>query len=242
MSRAHVLAMVAALSGHAAILLFGGLLLFRHEEQAVVREDVELIEEAAQDEAKKQDKKETAEKPEEAEPEPAEEAMAEQRDQMPDLARLADLESSLAGPALAPLSLAELESVLGPAADGAGGFGIGSELTSGGRIGATGGEAAVEMDPILSIADLDHKPRPLFQAAPVYPMDLRKKKVEGKVLMVFQVDTEGRVLNPKVESSTNSAFDKPALDAVRQWRFEAGTRNGEKVPFKMRVPIAFNVG
>jgi protein TonB len=47
------------------------------------------------------------------------------------------------------------------------------------------------------------------------------------------------VRNPQVEKSTNPAFERPALDAVRQWKFEPGTRNGQRVEFKMRQPITF---
>ena len=54
------------------------------------------------------------------------------------------------------------------------------------------------------------------------------------------LDTAGKVVGPKVEKSTNPAFERPALEAVRQWKFEAGTRRGEKVSFKMRVPITFS--
>jgi len=60
--------------------------------------------------------------------------------------------------------------------------------------------------------------------------------------LIFVVDTKGRVTNPKIERSSDVAFEQPALEAVKQWRFEPGTRNGEKVSFKMRVPITFNAG
>jgi protein TonB len=80
----------------------------------------------------------------------------------------------------------------------------------------------------------------MFQAPPRYPLELRRRKIGGTVQVVFLVDTEGRVSSPKVESSTNAEFDAPALEAVKQWRFEAGTRGGQKVSFKMRVPITFN--
>src|SRR5262249_44382328 len=52
----------------------------------------------------------------------------------------------------------------------------------------------------------------------------------GTVRVVFVVDREGHVVNPQVESSTDPAFEKPALDAVKQWRFEAGTRRGRAPP------------
>ena len=68
---------------------------------------------------------------------------------------------------------------------------------------------------------------------------LRRQKLDGSVSVVFIVGTDGRVVNPVVQSSTNPAFEQPALQAVRRWRFEPGQRNGKAVTFKMRVPIAF---
>jgi len=161
---------------------------------------------------------------------------------MPDVKDLAQLEAPASAPALAPLSLADLEGVL--SSDGSGGsFATGGGgLSSGGRIGGTGtgGGLAEEMGDIASMADLDQRPRPIFQTAPNYPQELRKRNLEGSVQVVFLVDREGKVVSPKVEKSTNPSFDRPALEAVRQWKFEAGTRNGEKVAFKMRVPITFS--
>ena len=229
---------VAALGVHAVLLLFGGLLFFRPKESAQVRENVELVADVVE-EKKKDEKKE----PEEAKP--AEEPIEETDEPLPDVRELAQLESPVAAPALAALSLADLEGAL-DGAEGVGGFGVGSGsgLSSGGRIGGTGTgtSLAEDMGEIASLADLDQRPRAIYQAAPNYPVELRKRNVEGTVQVVFLVDREGKVANPKIERSTNPAFERPALEAVRQWKFEAGTRNGEKVAFKLRVPITFSAG
>jgi protein TonB len=74
---------------------------------------------------------------------------------------------------------------------------------------------------------------------PNYPIELRKRGLEGTVHIVFLVDQAGTVQSPKVERSTDPAFERPAMEAVRRWKFEAGTKNGRPVPFKMRVPISF---
>jgi protein TonB len=229
-----VKAFLAALALHAVVLLLGGLVLFRGDKKAVVRENVELVAEQTPD--KKDEKKEP-------EPKKAQEPAIEQSsDAMPDVKDLAQLEAPVAAPALAPLSLADLEGVL--SADGsAGAFSTArGGLSSGGRIGGTGtaGGPAEEVSDIASLADLDQRPRPIFQAAPNYPSELRKRNLEGSVQVVFLVDRDGKVIGPKVEKSTNPSFDRPAIEAVRQWKFEPGTRNGEKVAFKMRVPITFS--
>ena len=61
-------------------------------------------------------------------------------------------------------------------------------------------------------------------------------------ILVFIVNEDGKVTRPKVQKSTDPRFEGPALDAVKHWKFEPGTRNGKKVQFKMRIPIAFKAG
>lgn len=243
MKRVIVLAFAGALMFHVLVLGFGGLVLFRPEAKKRVIDNVDLVAEAAEDEKKDDAKKEEAKEASENAAEESD-AVRQEAPVAPDLRDLASLESPVAAPALAAMSLSDLESALGGGAAGGGGeFGGGFSFASGGRIGGTGTAetGGSGFDDILSAAELDQRPRPVFQAAPQYPLDLRKKKVEGTVNVVFFVDKDGRVLNPQVENSSHPAFERPALEAVRQWRFEAGTRNGQKVSFKMRVPIAFNV-
>lgn len=245
--KAGAAALFAAVCIHAAILLFGGLLFFHAPAKEAVREDVEILQESAD---RKDDQKK--EEPEEAQA-PAEaadsEALDEKPDALPDLRELEKLESGAQGPAaLDALSLSDLESALN-GTGGVGAFADGVRLTSGGRIGGTGvagGDEEQDQDrrveETFSIAELDQRPRAVFQAVPAYPSELRRRKIGGTVHVAFLVDRDGKVLTPAVEKSTNASLDKPALDAVRRWTFEPGTRNGEKVRFKMRVPITFNLG
>ena len=244
MKKVIIVAFAVALVFHVGVLAFGGLVLFHPQARATVREDVDLV---GNEQAKKEDKKD--EKKEEAKPEEkaAEEQEALQQEQpvAPDLRDLQQLEAPSA-PALAAMNLSDLEAALGGGeGSGGGDFGGagGASLASGGRIGGTGigGGQGGSLDDILSAAELDSRPRPIFQATPHYPVELRKQKVEGTVNVVFFVDKDGRVLNPQVETSSHPAFERPALEAVRQWRFDPGTRKGEKVSFKMRVPISFHV-
>jgi protein TonB len=139
-------------------------------------------------------------------------------------------------PEAPPLDLAQLELALNPVAGEAlfGDFTI--RLVD--QLGSEGGSE--ELDRVFSLSDLDQRPRVLFQRSPSYPAELRRRQRQGTVYVVFLVDRQGRVLDPKVEKSTDPAFEGAALEAVRQWKFEPGTRNGEKVQFKMRVPITFN--
>jgi protein TonB len=73
----------------------------------------------------------------------------------------------------------------------------------------------------------------------MYPTGMRGKKIEGVVTIVFVVDATGRVADPRVEKSTHADFDRPALDAIRQWKFEPAVKAGQRVACRMRAPIRF---
>jgi len=239
--RARLLGFAAAILFHLAVLLFGGALFMRSTEakqEAKVRQ-VDLV---ATDEEKKDEKKDEP-VPDKASEAPAEEPIAVPEERPPDMRPSFDVEASpaSAAAALEALSLSALEGALNPGA-GADGFGGSASLASGGRIGGTGTGSGIQetADAAFSIADLDQAPRLIFQVAPNYPLELRRRKIEGVVQLVFVVDQQGHVLSPKVESSTHSAFDQPALEAVKQWKFEPGVRDHERVVSRLRVPIRFS--
>lgn len=84
-------------------------------------------------------------------------------------------------------------------------------------------------------------PKPVKRSPPVYPFTMRRYGIGGEVIVDFVVDLDGSVRNPTVHSSKNPAFDEAALDSVRAWTFEPGTRNGHPVRTAMRVPIVFQM-
>jgi protein TonB len=102
-------------------------------------------------------------------------------------------------------------------------------------------ETNKDVDAMFSIADLDQQPRILYQPGPVLSKEVRKKS-PGTVYIIFVVDHQGRVENPIVQSASDPIFEKPALAAVKQWKFEPGKRNGQPVKFRMRVPFTFPKG
>ena len=97
------------------------------------------------------------------------------------------------------------------------------------------------IDALFSIADLDQKPRVIYQPGPTLNKEVRKK-APGTVYIIFIVDKNGRVQNPQVQKSSDPVFEKPALSAIKQWKFEPGKRNGQPVRFRMRVPFTFPKG
>jgi protein TonB len=95
---------------------------------------------------------------------------------------------------------------------------------------------------LFDVTDLERRPEVVSQVPPAYPAELRKARVEGSVLLVFVVAEDGSVVDPRVESASRPEFEKPALDALKRWRFRPGTKDGEPVRTYMRLPMRFRVG
>jgi len=134
-----------------------------------------------------------------------------------------------------PLDLSQLELALEPGfGDGWMGADFALELSS-----VTG--SSQEVDALFSMADLDQQPRVVYQPGPILDKQVRKA-APGTVYVLFVVNRDGRVEEPVVQSASDPVFERPALAAVKKWKFEPGVRNGEPVRFRMRVPITFPKG
>lgn len=91
----------------------------------------------------------------------------------------------------------------------------------------------------FDVADLEKRPEPVSQVGPVYPADLRKARIEGAVTVVFVITEEGRVDEPRVDTSSRPEFERPALDAIRKWRYRPGMKDGKAVRTFARQPFRF---
>ena len=142
-------------------------------------------------------------------------------------------------PEAPPLDLSQLELALNPGTGGAGGFGGDFAVNLGAAI-KQASDSAEEADGLFSVGDLDQKPRVIAQSSPVVPAALKKVQADTvTVQVIFVVNQQGRVEEPKVRRSNNSAFDQVAINCVKSWKFEPGKRNGEPVRFRMMAPITF---
>ena len=74
-----------------------------------------------------------------------------------------------------------------------------------------------------------------------YPEMARKAGVEGRVVLQFVVDENGRVSSPVVLRSVGAGCDEEALRVLRQTRFTPGKQRGKAVKVKMSLPITFKL-
>lgn len=227
-----ILGIVFALVIHGAVILLGGAVL-PHKADYTSVQKVDLVGSAEVRDEKKKDKPEEIQK--------KTDNMQADTDTPPDANQIVDkieLSAAASAPKLDAASLGAIEAALNGGGGGGGDFAGGMDFASGGRIGGAG-KIGVDntVDNAFSMTEIDQKPRTVFQSSPVYPPGM--KTAEGVVILIFIVDANGRVTNARVEKASHPQFERPALDAVRQWRFEAAVKGGQRVACKMRVPIRF---
>ncbi len=83
---------------------------------------------------------------------------------------------------------------------------------------------------------------PLHVRAPDYPRRARMRGLQGSVAAEFTIDRRGEVRDVKVtESAPAGVFDRAVVEALREWRFEPLTRDGERVARRVSKVFEFNL-
>lgn len=83
-------------------------------------------------------------------------------------------------------------------------------------------------------------PVPTSQPAPRYPAEALRMNVGGIVRVRVTVAADGSVDRLELaEGSGNRYLDRAAMEAVRRWRFQPATRDGQPVSADVVVPISF---
>ena len=79
------------------------------------------------------------------------------------------------------------------------------------------------------IDTLNQPPVRLKINAPKYPKKAQQRGLEGMILVEFDVDEGGKVINPKVKWSENEVFDSSVLKSVSSWVFKPALKNGKPI-------------
>ncbi len=92
--------------------------------------------------------------------------------------------------------------------------------------------------------DVDEMPKPIgglaaIQKAVRYPKEASARGLEGKVIVEFVVDEQGRVVEPRVVQGLGSGLDEAALRAVREVTFTPARKDGKAVRTKLTLPFTF---
>jgi protein TonB len=79
----------------------------------------------------------------------------------------------------------------------------------------------------------------LQRVEPQYPRAALAARMGGVVVLRCVIGKDGEVRDAAVVSSTFAPFDQPALEALRHWRFAAGSLHGRPVDTWFELTIRF---
>lgn len=75
-----------------------------------------------------------------------------------------------------------------------------------------------------------------------YPIEARKKGMQGRVAVQFIVDEDGNIIEPNIVRSVESSLDEEALRIIKMLpKWKPGTLHGKAVKVKYTVPVAFKL-
>ncbi len=135
---------------------------------------------------------------------------------------------------------------LGPASNGTGsgggiGSGKGGGVGSGNGGGVGPGSGGGIGDGVYKAGNGVTKPELLKKVEPEYSEEARKAKFQGVVVLYIVVDPSGNAINPRVMKSLGLGLDEKAMEAVKQWKFKPGFKDGKAVPVAATVEVNFRL-
>jgi TonB family protein len=84
-------------------------------------------------------------------------------------------------------------------------------------------------------------PKILYKLDPEFSDEARKNKWQGNVVLRVVVGTDGKTHEITILRSLGMGLDEKAIEAVKQWRFEPGTKDGQAVPVEVAVEVNFHL-
>ncbi len=76
-----------------------------------------------------------------------------------------------------------------------------------------------------------------------YPEQAKKDSIEGRVVIIFNVETDGSITEPKVVRSVHPLLDAEALRVAKLMpKWEPAYQNDTPVKTKYNIPITFKMG
>lgn len=89
--------------------------------------------------------------------------------------------------------------------------------------------------------DSEPKPVILTKADPIYPEKAKELGIEGKVIVCFLVDYDGKAVSIFAEEG-HKLLQKAAIEAIEKYTFKPAERNGEPVIAALQIPMKFKLG
>jgi TonB family protein len=98
-----------------------------------------------------------------------------------------------------------------------------------------------ENSTVYEIGDGVTPPKGIYMPDPEYSEKGRKKKISGTVLVAMVVMADGTVRDVTVTKSLELSLDQQAIAAVKTWRFQPATKDGEPVAVHVHAEVSFRI-
>lgn len=99
---------------------------------------------------------------------------------------------------------------------------------------------AAPFTPVIQLPSDEAEARRISGAEPEYPDPAKAARVQGAVILEAEIGKDGAVDNVRVLKG-DLLLQRPAVDAVRTWRFRPWLADGEPVGFRTRVNVVFGL-
>jgi TonB family protein len=76
---------------------------------------------------------------------------------------------------------------------------------------------------------------------PQYTEDAKIARIQGSVRLSLVINEQGRADDIKVVVSLDPGLDQQAVEAVRQWQFAPGTKDGAPVSVTATIEVNFRL-
>ena len=93
---------------------------------------------------------------------------------------------------------------------------------------------------VYALSDDVVPPRLIHQVNPQYSPGAHGIKVEGSVIVETVVNSQGAPKDVHVVKSLHKDVDGSAVDAVKQWVFAPGKKDGKPVAVRLQIEIHFH--
>jgi TonB family protein len=81
----------------------------------------------------------------------------------------------------------------------------------------------------------------IHKTEPEYTEEARAAKYQGTVLLYVEIDRDGNATNIKVQRSLGLGLDEKAVEAVKQWKFKPGYKDGTPVTVQATIEVNFRL-
>lgn len=121
------------------------------------------------------------------------------------------------------------------------GIGNGRGTGAGNGAGASSGDGNQGSGTVYRAGNGVTAPILIHRVEPEFSEEARKSKCSGTVVIRAEIDPNGRPRNLRLSRGLGQGLDEKALDAVSQWVFRPGTREGKPVAVSALIEVTFHL-